>query len=271
MRKLKSDNNGISIVIGALLLTLLTVTAATSFALFIDQQQDIIQEQQYQALLKEQENIKILSIVPEDLRATTGEWDKLTITLASLDTQGSNLQGIRINDKYLKAVNITRIDGSLTYYRHTSIIPLQPREQIDLTINLTDNPAESTKHDFFTSGTTGLQLKKTDYIKVEVTTTLCNSFTQLFLPPSAYIKLTIEDISGTQYLGLDGSESTHPRQGYITSWEWTIDDGAGAPETPSGQKTISSNPLTSGTTYTITLTTTDNYGLTGEATINYTH
>ena len=96
LRQLKRNLHGVSVVIGALMLTLIVVTAAASFAIFTAQKQEELQEQEFAQLLREQEELSVNKIV--DLTYDSNEnLSTLSFSVASQHTRSSKIVVLKIN------------------------------------------------------------------------------------------------------------------------------------------------------------------------------
>ena len=95
MKRLANDPSAISEIVGALMLVLIVVIAASAFAVFISQQQKIAQDNQ---LIKDQktgESLLISSLRTNSTDKT--DWAIVNITISSLHQGSSEIDRISIN------------------------------------------------------------------------------------------------------------------------------------------------------------------------------
>lgn len=108
LRQFRKDVHGVSVVIGALMLTLIVVTAAVSFAIFTAQKQEELQKAEFAKLLREQEELGIIGL--DDLQYDSSE-DKLSdvcFVVTNLHQRNSKLPSIMINDIPVKQFHVDR-------------------------------------------------------------------------------------------------------------------------------------------------------------------
>ncbi len=111
-------------------------------------------------------------------------------------------------------------------------------------------------------------------ITIKIKTALGNTFEKTFYPPNTLIRIQTESLPGGQgdYIILDGSQSDHPGDGYIVSWNWNVTNTTLptylTPE-PAGRKVHVPSTfinVTGDYTYQINLTVVDNYRMKGKST-----
>lgn len=266
MKRFIRDQRGVSVVVGALLLTLIVVTAAASFSLFVNQQQKERQEQEQYEFRKEQETLDVLTVHPVK-NDSASTWQYLNITIASLHTHTSDILSVNVNDRAVQQGTIWWQNGTDTAWVHNRSIDMDAREQITIEVNLTGGMLNP------------LSIPTSGYIKIDLFTGYGNTFSRSFLPPTAIAAIAAESLwNGTDYedtVILDGARSEQPGEGYLLSWNWTIEDSEGADIynwTGQGRKIRAQfNQSASNEDYTITLTVTNSYGLTGTDVIAYRH
>jgi flagellin-like protein len=272
MRRERMDGSGVSEIVGALMLTLIVVVAAASFALFVSERQQEIQNQQMLELKRSQENLQVLSVSPT-FNSTGGVWLELNFTVASVHNEKSRLTRMEVNGEVVKmfelqrynrtsgAIDIIQMDYNDRFY-------IEPLETVNVVLNTTS--------DFFSPN---VHILTADSVNLGLYTEYLNEFSKAFIPPTAVAKVITEvQWNGTAYapfMILDASPSTFYGSAYATSWSWTIlgdDDGDGnygesgeVSADRTGMKTAANFPRT-GISYQITLKTHDNYGMSGTTT-----
>lgn len=188
MNKLFKDLRGVSPVIATLMLTLIAVTAASSFALFVSQKQEEVQDAEWQTTLSNLEDLKINGI----------NWfNKSTINLSigSFHKRSSNVY-FNINNGI--ATNLTHTKFNISGYEKTDI-------------NLTQ----------------GFMIKDNHPITIKmISDKWGNIFERTFYPPVPLIDIETrsELVNGTpsDYYILDGSASYAMGEGvYIVDYNWT--------------------------------------------------
>ena len=289
MVELSSDTNAVSAIVGALMIVVITVAAASAFAVFTSQKQAEIQKADLLKTQQSLENIKVLSITPKG----TTDWLWLNFTIVNISPEQSTVINAFVNDHQLRQFNVTRYNETLHNYitqrfnilnlTFQTLLPaaaagpiqngaftLKEQEQVTFSVNILNDTLDHTT------------ILTSDNVKIELVTKFGNSFSRTFIPPSAVIKINIESLpSGgtfTPYIILDGAESYHPEDGYIIAWNWNViqsDDSTNNGTLRGPKVNLESIPspftLITGKIYNITLKVTDNYGLIGETTFPYTY
>jgi flagellin-like protein len=265
---LKKNREGVSEIVGALMLTLIVVVAAGSFAVFISDKQQMAQEQELLDLQRSLESISITKIAP--VNGTGTEWSHFNVTLASLHSDNSSITMISLNDHVLRNGTIWRVDRATgTYvesnYSYTDPLYMDAMEKLNIFINVSNN--------FFESS---LSFLVNDYVKVDVFTGLLNTFSETFIPPTAIINMQVESYwdmeasNYTQVIVLDGSMSDHPGNGFILQWNWHVENSSDPSDSMdlSGRKVRVDFP-NHNTDYHVNLTVCDNFGMLGTDSITY--
>ena len=153
----------------------------------------------------------------------------------------------------------------MSNYSYSEYLYLEPLENVNLFINISDN--------FFEGS---LSFLINDYVKVDLFTTLLNTFSETFIPPTAIVNMEIEsywDMSlnnYTQVTVLDGSLSDHPGNGFILQWNWHIENVTD----PSDSMDLSGRMVRAtfahhDTNYYVNLTVEDNFGMVGMDSVQY--
>jgi hypothetical protein len=281
MVKLSSNNNAVSAVVGALMIVVITVAAASAFAVFTSQKQAEIQKADLLKTQQSLENIKVISITPTINTTDSTKWLKFDFTIANISPEQSTVINVLINNHQLKQFNVLRYNETLHNYTTQrfniqnftfqtllpTVEPLQngalilyEQEQITISVNISNDSFDSTT------------ILSSDVVKLELVTKFGNSFSRVFIPPTAIIKIDTESLpNATSYYILDGSASDHPGDGYIIKWNWTVTDISNT--FPNnylhGRKAqFIANGLP-GDYYQIDLTVTDNYGMKGMSSFKF--
>jgi flagellin-like protein len=269
MRTLRRSRRGISEIVGALMLVLIVVVAATSLAVYVAQYQKQLQSEQALTHDRALEKLAVLHVTPYlPLNSTT--WYSLNFTVASLYINPSIVDEITLNDQAVKQYTVWALN--LTSGTFTSIVvggggqlTLSPNEQVN--VNLTTN-LTSPDYSFY-SATFVLPL--TAYLKLDLFTGYQNDFTRVFIPPTAVAVVSpLETFSAGNFTTipvLDGSNSFQAGNASLDAWAWFVTPG---PIRASGEKAVVAFSTTPGTTYTILLAVTNTDGLLGTDTITYT-
>jgi hypothetical protein len=271
MPNLRKDKTAVSEVIGALMLTLIVVVAASSFAVYVAEKQKVQQDNDKLLDQKKQESIQVLSIQPSP-NATGASWDELNFTVSSNHVGDSEIKKIVINEFIVRSYIVTRFSPNTGVANdvpmdYTENLKLDPRETVILRINysgLFESP-----HNFSTNLA----------ITMSLHTELNNIFQKSFLPPTSLISIGTQSWFNTtagkfeQYVVLDGSASQQVGGGYIVTWHWKITNETGVTKEFMGQKVRFDFPVNGGIqiNYTIELLVENNYGMISSSNIPYTY
>jgi hypothetical protein len=259
-RRFSRSGGALSEIVGALILTLIVVVSASSFAAFIAQQQKAVQAQRDYQLRVSQESLRVTSIAHTMDLVDLDKWATLDFTLVSLHQDESVVASIEINNSALKRWNARHMDGTTTPETPSSHMKVLPREQLIIKIDLAN--------DFYTPTT----ISNFDPVKISVITQYSNNFSRTFIPPIAigFVQTQVYWNPGpgafSQYYILDGTSSISPTGGIIIKWAWVVT--AVAPAAYSGAKAVAA--MVSGTAYTVKLKVTDEYSMTGSYSFSYT-
>ena len=293
IRQLKRNLHGVSVVIGALMLTLIVVTAAASFAIFTAQKQEELQKQELAQLLRDSELLRIGGIEKLEFDSNYEAVQNITFSLSSAHTRTSTISTIKFSSDpssttgygYVMNFSVYRVNENIAekwhlrsggykmYYTDDSegvtneSLKIEPNEYIRITIqNITKNIS-------------GLSISRNDPISIDVYTILTNDFSESFIPPTP----NIEVINEENRLRLDGSDSYCENEGSILQWKWALKNNITKISLPTmyGKKIDANRILTDDTTVQNTSTSSvpwdvrliviDNYGMIGIKDINYTH
>jgi flagellin-like protein len=276
------NDQGVSVIIGTLLLILITVVAATSLAVLVSQMQNNYAKQQQHLAKVNSENISIQNVIFYDNQTKWANewglpnsqyWSSVNFTLVNMNTNDSIVEGIAINDNW--AVNFTDDAGNIYNVTNQSYLTVPAESYKRIYVNFVANSSpEDPTIDFPAPPNFSVSTQQ----KIEVVTALSNTFQRTIRPPNPVYQMSIEsDNIGTtprDVLVLDGSGSTADNP--IIWWNWTIYDeglpqvnGAWPNQTFSG-KTVRITTLNNTPNipdpytpkYFGTLTVTDSVGLT---------
>ena len=268
MRPLRSSRRGLSEIVGALMLVLIVVSAATVFAVFAAGYQKQLEAQQTAQQNRNLESLGILRATPTP--ASNGvDWSTVNITVASLYINPATVTEITINDDPLEQYSAVSLNLTTGAFQSITIgaggqLQLGPREQLNIIVNCTQG---TSNYSFYASS--GFVLPTTDYVKIELFTALQNIFTRVFIPPTAIAFVgTIQTSNGTGFTNLpllDGSQSFQPVNGTLIAWSWSVfPDNSSA----QGERTLFTfNPAF--LVHHVTLTVTNSDGFLGTTTILY--
>ncbi len=247
----RDREEGISVIIGTLLLILITVTAAAGLAVMVSQmQKDEMNRQTHQAQVKNEE-LKITGIdLVFDANAST--WSAANITILNLNLDDSAIIALGVNNRYASSVTDLTGGTNISYnLLNKERLQVDAAKQKIAGLNFTT--------DFASHQAIGVG----EPITVKVMTSLFNNFEHTFIPPAAMFKMSIEteDLGVTErdVILADGSESYD--DGTIVSWNWTLNITGYPPQYYSG-KTVRISPNAEGP-FQLWLTVTDDTGMIG--------
>ncbi len=285
------NDQGVSVIIGTLLLILITVTAAAALAVMVSQMQKAAMTQQSHLAAVKAENVQFSSVnfqndpvswnqTPFNI-TNSGNWSSVTLHLVNLNTDDVDIVAIAVsssgsgNPQYAK--NITVINATLNglpqqqSYNQSSIgtfnLDIPGTQSQEIQINFTDGFPNSP-----------MVIGTHDQVKIMIMTSLNNFFEQTFKPPNPVVQSSIatENLGVLQrdVLVLDGSQSTSDNT--ISIWNWSIVDASPTGGSCGGNfinpanyttgKVTRYNPPSDGP-FCVNLTVTDNTGM--MATSNY--
>jgi len=235
----KIRDDGVSVIVGTLLLILITVTAAAGLAVMISTMQKDAMSRQSHITAAQNELIQITGV---NFKTNSTDWDtyywppngtlnrtysSFTFTLTNLNNAEARILGFSVNGKY--AHNVTVIpDPSLSKYpvpydlsdtENSSYISVPASTGEKIRINFTN--------DF---STPPQNIGQNDQISIQVMTTLYNTFGKTFQPPTPVLQSSTEsqNIGPVQreVLVLDGSSSFAAGNSSITDWFWAVQDAS---------------------------------------------
>ena len=267
MRLIRRSGRAISEIVGALMLVLIVVVAATSLAIFVASYQKQLQAEQAVTQQRSLEHLTVLHALPTLASAGTN-WSALNFSLASLYINPSTVTEITLNDQPLRQYSAWTLDLASGKFVAVVVGPggqltLAPREQVNVLVDLNASSANFSFYD------ARFVLHTTDYVKIDVFTQLLNDFNRVFIPPTAIALVTpLQTLNGANFTTvpvLDGSQSFPPANGSIVAWIWQVSpDNVSA----SGEKAVVAFNG-SVALHTIRLLVTDNDGLISTDTILY--
>jgi flagellin-like protein len=287
------NDQGVSVIIGTLLLILITVTAAAALALMISQMQKTAMTQQEHIAEVKAENVQFSTVnFQNDPNAwnqtlypsyivNSENWSSVTLHLVNLNTEGVGIVAIAIsssgsNAQY--ASNITLFNGTLNGQPQQQNINqstigsfnlgIPGGQSREIQVNFTD-PTFINSNTFIPTNA---------QVKIIVMTSLNNFFQQTYKPPNPIVQSSIASenlgVLSRDVLVLDGSQSTSDNT--IDTWNWSIVDASNTggncggtltnPVNYTTGKVTRFNPPTVGP-FCVNLTITDDTGM--MATSNY--
>lgn len=267
MKKLSNDGSAISEIIGALMLVLIVVIAASSFAVFISQQQKIEQDNQLIKTEQEGESLLISSIATSTNDSIV--WASLNITISSMHQGDSDIDQISVNNHVLKSYHVSM---------YSTLTNSWVFNAMDYTEKLTI-PAQQVIHVFITMSDffdTGVTINTDIPLNIHVITAYSNDFNKIFYAPTPIIIVNTEsqwDGSINDFRSfwiLDGSQSDQPGQSTIVNWSWNVTDSNGISHLLDGRMVRFDPPVGIHGLYTITLVVQNSNGMVGSSRTTYT-
>jgi len=274
MRTLRRGSRGISEIVGALMLVLIVVVAATSLAIFVAQYQKQLQSQEALTHARNLEDLTVLHVAPYLPVGDTTSWASLNFTIASLFINPAQVDEITVNDQPVKkytawVLNLTTgaFDSTVVGINGNYQLNLTPREQVNVNITFTPMANSSFYNPSYV-------LSITNFVEINLFTSLQNDFNRIFIPPTAIALVTpLQTFNGTQYVTvpvLDGSNSFQAGNASIDSWQWYLNSTGHPNATASGERVVVTLSSTPSTLYNIVLVVSDTDGLKGTDEITYT-
>jgi len=212
---------GVSVIVGTLLLILITVIAAAGLAVMVSEFQKKEMQRQSLQEASENEDLKILSIAPECILADwqtayplmneTTNWSAISFDLYNANVDNTRITSVTINNRYPLRY---RLDGVL--YNTTGDPKGRPAIGATKTgtirISMTDG---------FSSP---YNISQGETVTIRVFTLYTNVFERTFQAPTSIAQYSIENenigVGQREYVLLDGSESFD--DGEIREWIWTV-------------------------------------------------
>ncbi len=211
--RLRGNEDGVSVIVGTLLLILITVTAAAGLAIMVSEFQKEDMNRQSHIRNVENENLSLPYISLATNATDSGNWSTLDLTILNLNIEDSYVVAISVNGRY--ATHYT-YDGTEYGPNKRLLIPARKnRENVQINFTLSFGEEQ------FYVGTG-------EALDIRVMTSLYNTFERTFQQPTPVMHFTIEteDLGfvARDLLVLDGSDSFD--DGAVAKWSWRIDDGS---------------------------------------------
>ncbi|MGD0079351.1 MAG: archaellin/type IV pilin N-terminal domain-containing protein [Methanoregula sp.] len=235
----RTGDDGVSVIVGTLLLILITVTAAAGLAIMISQMQKDAMNRQAHISAVQNEQILITGVTFESVPAA---WDQafwppngtlnqsynaVTFSLTNLNTEDSSVIGISVNDLY--AHNFTVVSSSSQpVYIPYNFSSQDPSSSLAVPASASEKIRINFTTDFFSPPP---RIGPDDQVTIHVMTTLYNTFGKSFQPPNPVIQSnTVTQNLGSiqrEALVLDGTQSFAANNNTIVDWNWSIQDASG--------------------------------------------
>jgi len=266
------------------MLVLIVVAASIALAAFIASYQKQLQTQEAASQQRNLESLKVLNIAQVDPESAPDESEigNFSFVLASEYVNPSTIVSFAVNGnplRFFSAIPIAPATGPSVCYNSSTQLVLAPFEEVEVTVNTNSSSVASCGFSFFSNVTFPLD----QLLEVGIFTLLQNTFTTVFLPPTAIpLVSTLAEFTGSGYRNLpvlDGSPSFQSGNATITSWTWFVTNTSAHAAAPlawnaSGEELVApfASVSSSGSyTYNITLTVTNSNGLLGIATVPYVY
>ena len=248
MLKPLTEDSGVSVIIGALLLILITVIAAAGLAMIVSQAQK--QQMERQALEDAIKNEKLNITLIKPSFDESGRLRSVNFSIQNMNINDARIMAVSINDNY--ALNFTTDVSDVKYNLSCPlVVPATRSVRVHL------DPEECVMP---------VDISNTSTITIQVITSYINVFTGTIKPPSASMKVEVKtEVVGTMrhdYLLLDASESTG-ETGQIVSYRWKVVNESNCASEYTGRM-VRINPDTNGP-FNISLIVKDDDGLIGYA------
>ena len=285
---------GIAEIVGTLMLILIVVAAAIALAAFVASAEKQYLAQQSYTHDKDLENLRVVSIQPQGLNSTSGDYTLLDFTVASTDPNPTTITGILVDGDVVTNYTVTTTSDPSPTFGVPFFYTLPPTGVV--TIGVTFVPWTSSTlgpvHNSFE--TTGLVLSANVYLEINLYTGYDNDFVFTALPPVPIIKVDVLSLGSTYATVLDGTGSFLPagQNATLVSWAWngtafctgsgctiaseSLVEGGWLPQLPTyGADVETSIPLAPNSgpstsyNYSLTLTVTSSDGLDGTVTVLY--
>jgi len=190
------------------MLVLIVVAASIAFAAFVASYQKQLQTQENATNQRNLESLRVLSLAEVHPEASPNQTnlENFTFVLASEYVNPSTIISISINGNPLRsfaAMELSPTPGTVHCNSSASPLVLVPFEQVEITV-VTDSAASAgCGYSFFSSLTFPLD----QFLQVSLFTQLQNTFTNVFLPPTA-VPLP-DQVQVLDALGLDVRNGAH--------------------------------------------------------------
>ncbi|HTT34747.1 MAG TPA: hypothetical protein VMH78_02615 [Thermoplasmata archaeon] len=259
VRAVRPNRWGLSEIVGALMLVLIVVSAATAFAAFAASYQKQLQAEQQVTQERSLESLVVLHAQPT-LSLDGSHYVEFDFTLASLSLDTSYVTSISVNHQELERYNATGLNLTTGLVQSWVVgsgeqLDIGARDQITIGVDLNVADADYSPY------TPGFVLHDSDYVQLDAFTYYDNDFTKVFIPPTA-IPIVTQLETGSSGGGLtiipvlDGSHSFQSGNATIVSWSWAVTSG-GTTTMYSGELAEVPGGLHSGDSIVLTVTNSD--------------
>ncbi|HYK93951.1 MAG TPA: hypothetical protein VEY07_07930 [Thermoplasmata archaeon] len=265
---LRRHGRGLSEIVGALMLVLIVVGAATALSLFVASYQKQLQAEQAINQARSLESIKILRATTILNASASGSTTLLDVnfTVASLNVNPAVVTGISVNNHPVRNYTVWQLNLTTGRFESDTVaaggeLQLSPREQFNVLVDGSGGVSGSFYDPTFL-------LHTSDYLQVDVLTAYENDFRTVFLPPTAIALVSLlQTWNGTAFVPvplLDGSQSFQPGNATLVGWSWSI-----SPDNTTAQGEKVAPRFAATGLHTILLTVTNSLGLIGTAQVQY--
>jgi flagellin-like protein len=281
-------SRGIAEVVGTLMLILIVVAASIALAAFVASYQKQLQSEQAEAQQRSLESLKVLNLAQVNAQPSPNNTKlaNFSFILASEFVNPSTISSLSVNGNPLRFFAVTPLAPDAgpanCSFNSTTPLTLAPFAEVEITVNTNASSTGLCGYSFFS---TSLSFPIDEFVQIGIFTILQNTFTTVFLPPTAVpLVTTLAEFSGggssTGFVNvpvLDGANSFQAGNGTLTSWDWFVTNTtAGSNETwTAGGEQLVAPFVSTGYghvyTYSIALTVEDSNELLGISTIDYTY
>jgi flagellin-like protein len=269
-RRFRANARGLSEIVGSLMLVLIVVSAATAFSLFIASYQKQLQAEQAQTHDRALEAVQVITVATLLNRTLTdGTLLNVNFTLASLDVNPMVITGIDIDNQAVRNYSANELNLTTGVFETDAIAAggvAYVGSHEDITVIIDASPGAGSSFYEVAFG-----LHASDYVQIDIFTALHNDFRSQFLPPTAIAIVSVLetwDATTSTFVPvplLNGLNSLQPGNASIVHWSWTVQPD----NTTAVGGEVEPVLVTTGIVHTVTLTVTNNYGLIGTDTIQF--
>lgn len=264
---LRGRPEGVSVIVGTLLLILITVIAAAALAIMVSEFEKEEMERQAHLSAVENEDLRItsiwlennitdwMSIVSIDNDTEWNNWSTIIFDVSNMDIKDSKIIAVRINDDY--ALKFYDEEGNC--YDKDSPFLIEATKTASINISLLSCFKHNPKN-----------LSGDETIKIALISKYYNTFDKNFKSPVPSIDYTIESedilVADQLVLVLDGKKS-FDEDGSVVGYLWTVEDWTNGTSCTNATYTTSAVriPLVSEGPFKVWLKVTDNDGLSGKS------
>ncbi len=263
------SRRGLSEIVGALMLVLIVVGAATALSLFVASYQKQLEAEQTLTQNRGLEKIDVLraSSTLNASAPSSGALLTVNLTLASLNVNPATVIEVMLDNQVVRNYSAWRLNLTTGQFETVTVaaggqFALAPREQLNLLVDVSQGPGSSFYDPSFS-------LRDTDYLQVDLITGYENDFRAVFLPPTAIALVSlVQTWNGTALVStalLDGSHSFQSGNGTLVRWAWSV-----APDNTTALGEDATPTFTTKGLHAITLTVTNSFGLVATDELTYT-